>query len=470
MKKFNQIRFCLILLTIFLSTNSLFGHDIDTISIDTSYFKEGQKDQNLLESVIKNHPENTKMLLERGADPNVLSSTKNSALMYAVEKGNMEIMKLLIEYGAEINVAGFNGETPLFLAIFRNDFQAAKFLLENGANPNVKDAFGVTPLIYAAATNQYQSADLLMFYTADPEVTDSDGNDPLLSAVTFENLETSDVLMQNGLNPDIQDKKGNTPAIVAIQHGVYDLLELLLEYDADINIPNNINYTPLAYAITYGDVKSASLLIEKGADINHQIDKGRNISDLARISGNDSLIDMIETNGGIATPGLDFSEFNFTYGNSFNKTDYLLQFRGGLADTKHGYYFETGIDFRPYLSKIQIPIDDTIFQFRERRIGWTHGIGKYQKLYESPSGVSVSLYGSLNGFLSFPQYMGVSAKEGISYKLVPSAGLAVYGKYAGLKAGADWYNFKNELDKGLKINISVFLRISYPEMHYDRKE
>jgi len=76
----------------------------------------------------------------------------------------------------------------------------------------------------------------------------------------------------------------------------------------------------------------------------------------------------------------------------------------------------------------------------------------------------------MNGYLSFPQYMGVDAGEGISYKLIPAAGLAASGRNVGIKAGAEWYNFKNELDKGLKINISVFFRISYPEVHYDRKE
>jgi hypothetical protein len=48
--------------------------------------------------------------------------------------------------------------------------------------------------------------------------------------------------------------------------------------------------------------------------------------------------------------------------------------------------------------------------------------------------------------------------------------MALSGRYVGVKAGADWYNLKNELDKGLKVNVTFFFRISYPELQYDRKE
>ncbi|MEX0986215.1 MAG: ankyrin repeat domain-containing protein [Bacteroidales bacterium] len=437
---------------------------------DTSYFVAGDHNRNLVESVIKNSAENSTMLLQRGANPDALSSTGNSALMYAVEKGNMEIMKMLVEHGANVNAKGYNDETPLFIAIFKNDFQAAKYLLEQGADANVKDGFGVTPLIYAAATNQYQSADLLMFYNADETVSDDQGNDPLMAAVTFENIETTDVLLQNGLNPDTRDQQDNTPAIVATQHGTHIILELLLEYGANVNLSNKKNYTPLAYAIIYGDVASFKLLMDKGADIHHKTNKGRSMADLARTSGNDTIMALIRDHGGKPAPGTDFSEFQLLFGNSFNSTDYLIQFRGGMVDSKFGYYFETGVDYRPFLLHVQPPSEDTIYQFRERRIGWSHSIGKYFRLAESPGGVTLSAYASVNGYLSFPDYKGTSNDPGIDYKIIPAAGLSLLGKFAGIKTGVDWYNFETTLDKSLKFNLSVYFRIAYPKVQYDRKE
>ncbi len=450
---------------------SLYGRDIPAeVLPDTAYFKAGQDDRNLLESVARNSAENTAMLLARGADPNVISSTGNSALMYAAEKGNMEIMRMLINAGADVNTSGFNDETPLFLAIFNNDFQSAKYLLEQGADPNVLDAFGVTPLIYAAATNQYQSADLLMFYEADETVRDEKGNDPLIVAVTFENIETTDVLLQNGLDPDVRDKQGNTPAIVAVQHGRLDILALLLEYDADVNIANNKRYTPLAYAVTYEDAAAVKLLLEHGADVHHHVEKQRNIMDLSRIRGNKMIVEMLADEGGKPSMGMDFSEFKLLVGNSFNNTDYFLQFRGGMTDIKYGWYWETGIDYRPFLLRVQNFEDDTLFQFRERRIGWSHTMGKYFRIAETGSGVRLSAYTALNGFLSFPDNQGTSRGDGINYNIIPSAGLALEGKIVGVRTGVDWYQFRNLLDKSMKYNVTFYFRISYPEVHFDRKE
>jgi ankyrin repeat protein len=437
---------------------------------DTSYFKPGDDAWNLLESVIRNNPVNTALLLERGADPNAVSTVGNSALMYAAEKGNMQIMKMLVAAGADVNASGFNGATPLFLAIFNNDFQATKYLLEQGADPNVKDDFGVTPLLYTAATNQYQSADLLLFYDADPDVRDAEGNDPLMAAVTFENMETSDVLLQNGLDPDTRDHMDNTPLIVGTQRGNYDLMDLLLEYEADANLANAKNYTPLAYAVTYGDIYASRLLLDNGADVNHEIEKGRNIAELARINGSDSLLNLVLEHGAEIPRGIDFSEFRILFGNSFNATDYFIRFGGSMVDTKKGFYFGTGLDYRPFLLKIQTTSDDSIFQFRERRIGWSHTIGKYYNLSGKTSGTQFSLYTALNGYLSFPRYPGTIKDPGATYRIIPSAGFAIHGKYLGMKAGADWYHFESALDKPLKFNLTVFFRIEYPEVYYDRKE
>ena len=470
MKKVRQLYVLLIMVLLIPTMDCIAQEEIEKTVSDTSYFRPGDDSWNLVESIFKNDTANTLMLLERGADPNAISSIGNSALMYAAEKGNMQIMRWLIQFGAEVNTSGFNGETPLFLAIFNNDFQAAKFLLENGANPNVIDDFGVTPLIYAAATNQYQSADLLMFYEADPGVRDKEGNDPLITSVTFELLETSDVLLQNGLNPDVQDKQGNTPAIIATQHGSIDILDLLIEYDADVNLANNKKYSPLAYAIIYNDVEAARILMDNGADVKYRVDKGRNITDLAIAGKNDSLITMVRDAGGNISPGLDFSEFRLSYGNSFNMTDYFMNFRGGMVDSKRGYFFETGIDYRPVMLRIQVPGDDTIFQYREKRIGWSHGIGKQFRILQSASGLDFSAYASLNGYLCAPKYSGSNSDPGISYTLIPSAGLILSGAYVGVKAGADWYEFENMLDRGLKFNLTVFFRISYPKFQYDRKE
>ncbi len=466
-----MLRSIAILGVIIFYAGSVFAQDtVVTVEADTSYFKVDDDNWNIVESTINGSTENVRMLLDRGADPNSVSSIGNSALIYAAEKGNIEIMRMLVESGADINASGFRKETPLFMTIFSNDFQATKFFLENGADPNIKDELGVTPLMYAAATNQYQSADLLMFYDADENVADADGNSPLLTSVTFENLETSDVLLQNGLSPDVQDIHGNTPAIVSTQHGNIEILKLLLDYHADVNITNNKNYSPLAYAITFNDYKTAALLIEHDADVDHQISPGRNIIELARISGNDSLVSLLKEKDADLLKRPDFSEFQFSWGNSFNTKDYFVHFRGAIVDQKYGYFIQTGFDYRPILLKVQTTISDTIYQFRERRIGWSHSIGKLFQLYESPNGMNISAYVAANGYLSFPKYLGTSGAPAVQYDLIPSAGAMISGDNVGLKVGAEWYKFGTLLESGLKVNITLFFKLVSPQENYDRKE
>lgn len=443
---------------------------IQYIQGDTSYFKAGNDSWNLVESVLRNDEINVAVLLERGADPNAVSSIRNSALMYAAEKGNMAIMKMLVEKGADVNASGFRKETPLFMSIFINDFQSTKYLLENGADPNIKDELGVTPLMYAAATNQYQSADLLLFYDADETVTDKEGNDPLLTAVTFENIETSDVLLQNELSPDVQDIHGNTPAIVATQHANYDILDLLLDYNADVNIANNKNFTPLAYAVTYEDLKAAEMLIEKGADVDHQVSSGKNILEIARIAENDSLVALLEEKDADLLKKPHFSNFHLSWGNSFSTKDYLVHFRGSIVDNKYGYFVSTGIDYRPFILKVQKTIADTIYQYRERRIGWSHGVGKYFKFYENESGLTLSAYAAVNGYMSFPRYAGTNSDPAMEYNVIPTVGAVISGTYVGLIAGTEWYQFGTSLESGLKLNLTLFFRIVTNETNYDRKE
>ncbi len=442
----------------------------DIVPGDTSYFEPGNDDQNLIRSVQKNDPGNVYLLLNRGADPNAVSSAGNPALIYASEKGNLKIIKMLVLNGADVNARGYQEETPLFIAIFKNNFEVTKFLLEEGADSNIRDDYGVTPLLYASATNQYQIADLLIFHGASTVARDEDGNDPLITAVTFDHLATSDVLLQNGLNPDVQDNKGNTPAIISVQHGTQEILKLLVDYDADLNIPNHKNYTPLAYAITYRDTFMVRYLLDNDADVNFQVSPSRSMYELARIMQNDTITSMIRQEGGEPIRRPNFSDFNITWGNSFNGSDYLMQFRAALVDSKYGYFAETGMDYRPVMKKIQTEQRDTVFQYRERRLGWSHGIGKFFTLYESPSHLKLCLYGSLTGYLSFPRYSGTGNEPAAEYDLIPSAGACVMWNYVGIKTGAEYYSFGTIGEQAMKFNISVFFRIAKPGMHYDRKE
>jgi len=451
-----------LLLSLLLSA-PLCAQDNDLFILsDTSYFKSGNDNWNLVESVIRREPASTLMLLKRGADPNAKAEGGMTALMYAAENGDSTIVNLLVLNGAELELTHVENTTPLMVAVLNQHFNVAQYLLRKGADPDHHDDFNGTPLIYAAAINEYRIADLLLYYGASDTIRDGDGNDALMTAVFFGNLESADVLLQNNLAPDAHDKKRNTPLMIASQQGNGDIISLLLEYGAGLEKTNKQNLTPLAHAIRFQQTAAARILIDSGANIHHQISDNRNLYDLAVQQNQKEMLKMLKENGAGPMAKPDFSEFDVAWGNSYMKHEHMMQTRISWVDRKFGFFIETGFDFRPYSQMVQVDVNDTlIHQYRENRTAWAHGGGKYFRIIKDKTGIEYGAYAEVYGLLSFPRHRGLQENPPVKYNLVPSAGFYMKGKLAGLKFGTERYSFGTIYEKRWKINITLFVRISY---------
>ena len=80
----------------------------------------------------------SKILLSKGADPNIQCSMGETPLYQAVDMGKLDHVKLLINSGANPNIAQEDGISPLHSAVIRQNLLIVKFLLKNGADPNIK--------------------------------------------------------------------------------------------------------------------------------------------------------------------------------------------------------------------------------------------------------------------------------------------------------------------------------------------
>ena len=85
-------------------------------------------------------PETVRLLLEKGADPNLRTKRNESALADAATAGNEETVKLLLDRGAEVNVQDIRGYSPLLYAAGSDAMPAGvvKMLLAKGADPMPK--------------------------------------------------------------------------------------------------------------------------------------------------------------------------------------------------------------------------------------------------------------------------------------------------------------------------------------------
>ena len=79
-----------------------------------------------------------KMLLKRGADPNI-TNEGYSAIIYASMYGHTDVVKMLVENGADINQIHLDGTTPLINAVLTGNIELVKILLEMGADTSIKD-------------------------------------------------------------------------------------------------------------------------------------------------------------------------------------------------------------------------------------------------------------------------------------------------------------------------------------------
>jgi len=111
-----------------------------------------------------------KELLERGADPDQIFFSGETALHFAVEQGNYELAQLLLGYGADVNIQERKeGFTPLMYAGIKDDQKMMTLLTSHGADPTAPDIDGYTTYHYLAARGNKVATQLLAGTAPVPE-------------------------------------------------------------------------------------------------------------------------------------------------------------------------------------------------------------------------------------------------------------------------------------------------------------
>ncbi|KAK7495738.1 hypothetical protein BaRGS_00012958 [Batillaria attramentaria] len=211
-----------------------------------------------------------RLLLENGADVNVMSHNRDTPLHIASLVGQTDVAALLISNNADVNVQNDDiGFSPLHVASMRGNVGIVRLLLKSGAEVNLKNARGLTPLYLACGNGRTEIARILLQNMADTNTKESEiGSTPLHAAAIHNHTKTVRLLLAHGADVNVKADFGLTPLHLASDTGQTEIAELLVHRKADVNVQTKDGVTPLLLAIQHDHLKTARLLITNNADIN----------------------------------------------------------------------------------------------------------------------------------------------------------------------------------------------------------
>ena len=209
----------------------------------------------LMWAAAEGHGEAMKVLIEAGADVNARSSiiawerqrTEEprdkwlppgglTPLLFSAREGRVTGVKVLLDHGADINIVDPDRHTSLILALSSGHFDVAALLIERGADVNMEDKVGQTALYAAVDAHTVPASN-----RPAPRETDD----------TLTSLDVISMLLAKGARVDAA-LRAQLPYRTKLDRGGDGVL-------------GNAT-TPLVRAAKAADVQVIRLLLEKGAN------------------------------------------------------------------------------------------------------------------------------------------------------------------------------------------------------------
>ena len=210
------------------------------------------------------------MLLDYGAHINTVGGPYSTALHHANYWTNVpdSIVRLLVDRGADVNIIINEYGSPLCQALQAGNVIKARMLIEAGANLDSVDALGRSALHYILACDN----------------TDSEFADELTSLDP---------------NPLLLDRRGCGYLHYAARANNLNALEKFVKRGADVNLIDRQGWTPLHWgsASTRGSAKAVKLLLREGCSTDIKDKEGRTALDLAVLFERTALVSILSAEG-----------------------------------------------------------------------------------------------------------------------------------------------------------------------------
>uniref|UniRef100_A0A8B9VKI8 Kinase D-interacting substrate of 220 kDa n=1 Tax=Anas zonorhyncha TaxID=75864 RepID=A0A8B9VKI8_9AVES len=215
----------------------------------------------------KGRTEVAKLLLEKGANPNITGMQYSVyPIIWAAGRGHSDIVHLLLQYGAKVNCSDKYGTTPLVWAARKGHLECVKYLLQMGADVDQEGANSMTALIVAVKGGYTDSVKEILKRNPNVNLTDKDGNTALMIASKEGHTEIVQDLLDAGTYVNIPDRSGDTVLIGAVRGGHVEIVRALLHKYADIDIRGQDNKTALYWAVEKGNATMVRDILQCNPD------------------------------------------------------------------------------------------------------------------------------------------------------------------------------------------------------------
>lgn len=229
----------------------------------------------------------TKMLLEYGADIDARNVLRYTPLANAISQWNPELVDLLVEAGADVQLLYDENVSALNLAIEIGDSQMLKTLLDAKCDVNGHPG-GIPPLHLCAGKGQSDMLHLLVERGADLAIRYRDRSVLHVTSCPA----TIDKLLSYGADVNAKDITGSTPFMLATKEGNVPLMEIYLMAGAEVSPTHLRENGVLSWVVSYGLYKLLKMLISR-CDLRLAMDEYENLLRLAIFRRHEGIANVL---------------------------------------------------------------------------------------------------------------------------------------------------------------------------------
>ncbi len=186
----------------------------------------------LIHATKNEHLSTVLQLLSFDAGINAVTDEKRSALMYAIVTGNKGLIRVLLENGAEPDMVDLNDATAMIYALIRGDTESAEILIEFGSDVNWLGSMNQNALKTAALHGNTEAVAMLISVGAKLDIINENGMSALVIASVKGHTEVARLLIKAGADVAVRTNDGFSALDIAEGVKNEELIKLLKEAGA----------------------------------------------------------------------------------------------------------------------------------------------------------------------------------------------------------------------------------------------